>query len=116
MLKWALERIDGKAAAIDTPIGRVPTPESLDVAGLDMTEAELHAALAVDVVEWRGELRGIDEWFEKIGAALPTSLRDELASLKLRLGAWSRREWAVACRVGACNCPLAFQLPTRGSM
>ena len=25
VLKWALERIEGKAAAMDTPIGRVPT-------------------------------------------------------------------------------------------
>ena len=38
VIKWALERIDGTAAAVDTPIGRVPTPESLDVDGLDMTE------------------------------------------------------------------------------
>jgi phosphoenolpyruvate carboxykinase (GTP) len=85
VIKWALERMEGKAAAIDTPIGRVPTPESLDVAGLDMTDRELRAAIAVDVDEWRGELPGIDEWFEKIGSALPTPLRDELASLRLRL-------------------------------
>ena len=33
VLKWALERIEGTAAAVDTPIGRVPTPESLDTDG-----------------------------------------------------------------------------------
>ena len=77
VLKWALERIDGTAAAIDTPIGRVPTPEALDTEGLDMTEEQLQAALAVN----------IEEWFDKIGGAVPSSLRDELQSLKLRLGA-----------------------------
>ncbi len=87
VLKWALERIDGKAAAVDTPIGRVPTRSAIDVDGLDLTEAELAAALEVDVEAWRAELPAIDEWFEKIGDAVPTSLRDELASLKLRLGA-----------------------------
>ena len=37
VLKWAIERIEGKAAAVETPIGHVPTPESLDTEGLDMT-------------------------------------------------------------------------------
>ncbi|SOD71373.1 phosphoenolpyruvate carboxykinase (GTP) [Jatrophihabitans sp. GAS493] len=85
VIKWALERIAGTAAAIDTPIGRVPTPGSLDVEGLDMTEEQLAIAVKVDVDEWRNELPQIDEWFEKIGSQLPTSLQDELASLKLRL-------------------------------
>ena len=87
VLKWALERIDGTAAAIDTPIGRVPTPEALDTEGLDMTEEQLQAALAVNIEEWKGEIPLIEEWFDKIGGAVPSSLRDELQSLKLRLGA-----------------------------
>ncbi len=86
VLKWALERIEGKAAARDTPIGRVPTTESIDVTGLDMTTAELEAALSVDADEWRREIPQIEEWFDKIGDALPTSLRDELAALSQRLG------------------------------
>ena len=44
VLKWAIERIEGKAAAVETPIGHVPTPESLDTDGLDMTDADLEAA------------------------------------------------------------------------
>ena len=87
VLKWALERIDGTAAAIDTPIGRVPTVAALDVAGLDLSAAELASALEVDLDAWRAELPAIDEWFDKIGDAVPSSLRDELASLKLRLDA-----------------------------
>jgi phosphoenolpyruvate carboxykinase (GTP) len=85
VLKWAIERLEGTAAAIDTPIGRVPTPAGLDTEGLDMTEADLADALAVDVEQWRAEVPGIEEWFDKIGEKVPTSLRDELASLKLRL-------------------------------
>jgi phosphoenolpyruvate carboxykinase (GTP) len=87
VLKWALDRIDGKAAAIDTPIGRVPTPEALDIEGLNLTSDELASALAVNVEEWKNEIPAIEEWFEKIGSALPTSLRDELESLRLRLDA-----------------------------
>ena len=87
VIKWAFERIAGHAAALDTPIGRVPTPEALDVAGLDLSEDDLRAALAVDVAEWRREIPGIEAWFDHIGAQVPSSLRDELDSLKLRLGA-----------------------------
>ncbi|MDP9116783.1 MAG: phosphoenolpyruvate carboxykinase (GTP) [Actinomycetota bacterium] len=85
VLKWALERIEGKAAAMDTPIGRVPTPDALDVEGLDMSTDELAKALTVNVEDWKHEITAIEEWFDKIGPALPTSMRDELDSLKLRL-------------------------------
>ncbi len=87
VIKWALERIDGTAAAFDTPIGRVPTPESMDVEGLDMTDDDLRGALAVDAGEWKTEIPLIEEWFDKIGASLPATMRDELDSLKLRLEA-----------------------------
>jgi phosphoenolpyruvate carboxykinase (GTP) len=86
VLKWAIERIEGKAAAIDTPIGRVPTPEAIDTTGLDMDADDLATALAVDIEQWRNEIPGIEDWFAKIGDKVPSSLRDELASLTLRLG------------------------------
>jgi phosphoenolpyruvate carboxykinase (GTP) len=85
VLKWAIQRIEGTAAAVDTPIGRVPTPGALDVSGLDMSPDDLTDALAVDIEQWRNEIPGIEEWFTKIGDKVPTSLRDELESLKLRL-------------------------------
>ena len=85
VLKWAIERIEGKAAAVDTPIGRVPTTDSLDVEGLDMSSDDLAKAVAVDVEQWRNEIPAIEEWFAQIGDKVPTSLRDELESLKLRL-------------------------------
>jgi phosphoenolpyruvate carboxykinase (GTP) len=85
VIKWALERIEGTAAAVDTPIGRVPAPGALDVSGLELGADALRDALDVDVDEWQREIPLIEEWFDKIGATLPTSLRDELDALKLRL-------------------------------
>jgi phosphoenolpyruvate carboxykinase (GTP) len=87
VIKWALERIDGTAAAIDTPIGRVPTPDALDVDGLDMSDDDLRGALGVNVDEWKNEIPLIEEWFDKIGTALPTTMRDELEALRQRLEA-----------------------------
>ena len=86
VLKWAIERIEGKAGAVDTPIGRVPSADALDTAGLDISDQDLAIALNVDPAEWRGEIPAIEEWFAKIGDKVPSSLRHELEDLKLRLG------------------------------
>ncbi len=86
VLKWVVERIDGQADAVETPIGHVPTLASLDTDGLDLTEAELEQALRVDVEEWKAEIPQITEWFEKFGDNLPATLWTELDGLKARLG------------------------------
>jgi phosphoenolpyruvate carboxykinase (GTP) len=86
VLKWIIERIEGKASAVETPIGHVPTPESLDTEGLELTDEQLDAALAVDVNEWRSEIPQVEEWFATFSDTLPTQLRVELDGLKARLG------------------------------
>ncbi len=86
VLKWVIERIEGLAAAVETPIGHVPTPESLDTTGLDVDAAALVRALRVDAAEWVAEVPQIQEWFDKIGEKLPTMLLTELDALKARLG------------------------------
>jgi phosphoenolpyruvate carboxykinase (GTP) len=87
VLKWVVERLDGQAEAVETPIGHVPTRESLDTEGLSMSAEALEAALAVDPEEWKAELPQITEWFEKFGENLPAVLWTELDGLRARLGA-----------------------------
>jgi len=55
VLKWVIERIEGRADAVETPIGYVPTPESLDTDGLDMTPGQIQEALHVSAEEWAAE-------------------------------------------------------------
>jgi phosphoenolpyruvate carboxykinase (GTP) len=86
VLKWIIERIEGKAAAAETPIGYVPTPDQMDLEGVNAAAADVAEALTVDVEEWKAEVPLIEEWFDKVGDRLPTSMRDELANLKQRLG------------------------------
>ena len=87
VLKWVVERMEGQAAAVETPIGHVPAPGSLDIEGLDMTPEQIEAALRVDPEEWKAELPQIQEWFEKFGDQLPAVLWTELDGLRARLGA-----------------------------
>ena len=86
VLKWVVERIDGQAGAVETPIGHVPAPGALDIDGLDLTDEQLEAALRVDVDEWKAEIPQIQEWFEKFGDNLPAVLWTELDGLRSRLG------------------------------
>jgi phosphoenolpyruvate carboxykinase (GTP) len=86
VLKWAIDRIEGRADAVETPIGLVPTPEALDTDGLDMDPVELAKALEVRADEWQAEVPQIQEWFAKFGDTLPTMLWTELDGLKSRLG------------------------------
>jgi phosphoenolpyruvate carboxykinase (GTP) len=87
VLKWIIERLEGRAAATETPIGHIPSADQIDIEGLSEPLEDIEAALRFDVDEWREELPLIQEWFDKIGDSLPTSMRDELEALKQRLGA-----------------------------
>ena len=85
VLKWVIERVEGKANGTSTPIGIVPAVEDMDLGGLDVDAADVAEALAVRPEEWRAELPDIEEWFAFIGEKLPTGVRDEFESLKHRL-------------------------------
>jgi phosphoenolpyruvate carboxykinase (GTP) len=87
VLKWVVERLEGTAEAVDTPVGAVPAASALDVSGLDVTPEDLEAVLRVDVEEWREEIPQVTEWFTKFGDKLPAVLWAELGALKARLEA-----------------------------
>ncbi|MGH3564137.1 MAG: phosphoenolpyruvate carboxykinase domain-containing protein, partial [Mycobacterium sp.] len=86
VLKWIVDRVEGKSSGQSTPIGTVPDADDLDLTGLDVDPAAVAQALMVDADEWRKELPLIEEWFEFLGENLPTGLRDELDALRHRLG------------------------------
>ena len=85
VLKWMVDRIEGKVDAVETPIGFVPRAEDIDVEGLDLGTDEVNAALAFDKEEWEAELPLITEWFDKFGDSLPSAMADEFETLKQRL-------------------------------
>ncbi len=85
VLKWIVERLEGQAEAVDTAIGRVPTPESLDLAGLDIDADTVTTLLSVDNEAWRAEVPLIEAHFGHVGERLPAELRDELNELEKRL-------------------------------
>jgi phosphoenolpyruvate carboxykinase (GTP) len=85
VLKWIVDRVEGRADGQSTPIGIVPTAADLDLSGLDVDPDDVNAALEVQPDEWREELPQIEEWFDFVGEKLPTGLKDEFEALKQRL-------------------------------
>lgn len=85
VLKWIVERVTGKAEAVDTPIGYLPAPGAIDTNGLDVTEEQMEELLKVDVQEWLNEIGSIREHYERFGDRLPAVLSEELAALEARL-------------------------------
>jgi phosphoenolpyruvate carboxykinase (GTP) len=85
VLKWITERLSGDAGARPTPIGYVPTPESLDTDGLATTDADLALLLSVDTSTWQDEADHTREYFTTFGSHLPEALWDEHDGLLERL-------------------------------
>jgi phosphoenolpyruvate carboxykinase (GTP) len=85
VLKWIVERLEGKAQAVDTPIGRVPARESLDVSGLGLTDEQLDILLSVDPDVWAEEAALIPADYQKFGERLPPALWAQYEALIERL-------------------------------
>jgi phosphoenolpyruvate carboxykinase (GTP) len=87
VLKWIAERMDGEAEALDTPVGRVPTPEALDLDGLDLTATQLSTLLEVDAEVWAEEAALIPDFYAQFGDRLPERLWSQHVALTGRLAA-----------------------------
>ncbi|MDO5741238.1 MAG: phosphoenolpyruvate carboxykinase (GTP), partial [Ornithinimicrobium sp.] len=85
ILKWMVDRIEGKVEAHESPIGFLPNAADLDLDGLSMTQEDVAKALAFSPSEWEAELPLIKEWLATFGDDLPGALGDELATLEQRL-------------------------------
>jgi len=86
VLKWIVERLLGEAEAAETPIGLLPAAGSLDLDGLEISQADLDLLLTVDRQAWKLEADQIPEFFRGFGDHLPTRLRELQQELIDRLG------------------------------
>ncbi|MGA2000123.1 MAG: phosphoenolpyruvate carboxykinase (GTP) [Terriglobales bacterium] len=85
VLRWAFERCAGTGKAVETPIGRMPSPNDIDTRGLDIPSTNLAKLLNVDVDGWLAEVPLIREHFAKFGDHLPQGMKDEVDKLEERL-------------------------------
>jgi phosphoenolpyruvate carboxykinase (GTP) len=85
VLLWMIERVKGSGAAVETPVGLVPSPDALNLEGLPVSRADLQALLRVDRDEWADEVPEIRAFFDRFGDRLPEELRRSLDALASQL-------------------------------
>ncbi|HEX4057226.1 MAG TPA: phosphoenolpyruvate carboxykinase (GTP) [Galbitalea sp.] len=85
VLEWIQSRVDGHAPATETPLGYVPTPSGLDVAGLE--DIDLEQLFAIDREAWLAEADSTEEYFDTFGGRVPGELYGELETLREKLRA-----------------------------
>ncbi|WP_313355226.1 phosphoenolpyruvate carboxykinase (GTP) [Microbacterium sp.] len=87
VIDWIIRRISGEVTAVDSPIGRLPRREDLNLDGLDITDADLDELFDIDIDAWLAEADSTEEFYAMFGDALPSALRSELEALRYRLNA-----------------------------
>ncbi len=86
VLKWMCDRVDGKAAGKETPIGLMPADGELDLSGLDISAADMRELMHVDTDSWKQDVPDVEEFFKQFGDRLPQRMQAQLTLLKQRLG------------------------------
>ena len=85
VLNWIIDRCQGKGEGVETPIGYLPTPKTLDMSGLNLPPQTLETLLSVDREAWQEELKSQAEFFKSIGNRLPQELWREHEASSRRL-------------------------------
>jgi phosphoenolpyruvate carboxykinase (GTP) len=86
VLKWMLDRIEGRAEGVENVFGVSPRYEDLDWTGMDFTPAQFSTVIGIDKAAWQQELVMHDELFEKLAYHLPVKLSETKSKIASQLG------------------------------
>ena len=81
VLRWIIERCEGRVDADELPIGFLPVAADIDLTGLDVSDEALAQLLSVNREQWQVELEQIGEYLDSYGDRLPMELRAEHAKV-----------------------------------
>lgn len=85
VIEWMLERVDGRAPAVDSPLGYLPAEGGLNLEGLDLDDADLAELFAIDPEPWLAELDDTEKFFATFGGRVPAAVEKQLAALRSNL-------------------------------
>jgi phosphoenolpyruvate carboxykinase (GTP) len=83
VLLWILDRCEGKADAVESPIGYLP--KEIDTTDLDVSDDVMKELLSVDKEVWLEDVENQKEYFAQFGSRLPKEISEELAKLEANL-------------------------------
>lgn len=85
VLEWILQRCRNEGKASRTPIGHIPTPDALDLNGLNLPAGSLEKLLEVRTPEWQAEVADHKVFLDSLGPKIPAELRRQNEELGKRL-------------------------------
>jgi phosphoenolpyruvate carboxykinase (GTP) len=95
VLKWIVDRVHGRANAVESPIGWMPRREDIEWNGLDFPADKFYNLMTVSRDAGTAEARGHEEQFDKFFDRLPKEFIFERELLLSRL--WrSPDHWELA--------------------
>ena len=77
VLRWIIDRCEGRIAARETPIGLLPNAEDIDTSELDISTETMQSLTTINPGQWQTELENIAEYLDEYGDRVPQALLDE---------------------------------------
>ena len=87
VLKWIVDRIEGRVGADETVVGYTARAEDLDLEGLDEPIEDIKEALYPDPKLWEGDVADAREYFAGLGDRVPKEIFEQLDKLEERVNA-----------------------------
>ena len=87
VLKWMIDRIEGRAKGQDTMFGIAPQYAEINWTGLDFNTQQFQTVTHIDKAAWVEELKLHDAHFEQLAYHLPKELLETRAAIEKRLAA-----------------------------
>ena len=87
VLKWMIDRIEGRAGGIEHVFGTTPRYQDLNWSGLEFSAGDYAKITSIDRATWEKEFALHAELFDKLAARLPKALKLAKAELEKRLAA-----------------------------
>ena len=87
VLKWIIDRIEGKAQGVEHMVGISPAFEEMNWNGLNFGADQFKAVTSISKNEWQAELKMHDELFTTLAHHLPQELVQTKAKIEQKLAA-----------------------------
>jgi phosphoenolpyruvate carboxykinase (GTP) len=85
VLKWIVDRVNGRTEADDTPVGLMPRREDIEWKGLDYPPQRYQALMAIDPAHEQEEFKAREALFQDFAGRIPSELVAQQQSLKASL-------------------------------
>jgi phosphoenolpyruvate carboxykinase (GTP) len=87
VLKWIIDRIEGKAQGIEHMVGVSPAYEEMNWNGLNFGVDQFKAVTSISKTEWQAELKMHTELFTTLAHHLPQALVHTQEQIEKKLSA-----------------------------